>query len=243
MDVKPTELERHASGVNGLLREVSRAPQASQLVRISDLSVITQNSPVSRQVVTDLGATEYAIPIRSDGSAEPGLWIGVHERWVAVNKRRVRFSDCGLRLYSGGSSEDAVQVLRLEWVAPEVDEDGVSLYQGKHAGHPHWHIDRAALAGPETYWASLEALTLPSPIAGEIEEFSGAVAATHLPDRRVVQDCSWLHRVHLPARAQWADVEWNGTTVPGPHQSEPESVESLERWWAGALRYLAAELL
>jgi hypothetical protein len=245
MIVKPAALDEHAKRLNGVLCEVSKASRHAQLLGGAGLTFSVRNSPLSHQAVTDLGATEYVLPLLGNQSTNDNLWIGVHERWVAVNKYRIRFNDCGLRLYMGQRDENVSQILRLEWVAPEEDENGQIVYQGAHAGHPHWHIDQSALVGPETYWASLDALTQPLNALSELEDFGAEVVPSSpgTSSRRIVRDCSWLQRVHLAANARWADVGWNGTENPAPHQCEPESIESLNRWWAGALRYLRAELL
>ena len=133
---------------------------------------------------------------------------------------------------------EALQFLRLEWVAPTVDPEGAEVYDGKHAGHPHWHIDRAALVGEDDYLKALETLTLPEQRT-DAEVFRPAVNQT---PPRFVHDCSWLPKMHLPAQAGWMHVEWDAHKVPGPHQSEPESMRELDQWWAGALRYLITEL-
>jgi hypothetical protein len=125
-------------------------------------------------------------------------------------------------------------------VAPKVGSGGEPIYDGTHAGHPHWHIDRAALVGPEEQSRSFEALTMPESSLG-LEEFAGS-ATPPASTNRLLYDCSWLQRMHLPARADWMASEWDGRTVPGPHQCQPDSILGLSRWWCGALRYLAAEL-
>ena len=170
----------------------------------------------------------------------PRFWIAMGEYWRWKSKHRLYFVECGLRLYVGDRSDDAVQFLRLEWVAPTSDEDGVPIYQGTHAGHPHWHVDRAALVGHEEYLRSLEALTAPVPQV-EAEDFSEAAASVGATAQPLL-DFSWLQYIHLPARAQWMQLAWDGSQVPGPHQCEPNSLDELIHWWTGALRYVSTEL-
>lgn len=244
MEAKRTALKDHATNIAKILDEVCDAASVGPLVKAVDLVIATLNStPLSRRVTTDLGGSEFALRLPIPDAQQARYWIGVHERWEWKGKRKIRFLDCGLRLYVGGKDEEAVQVLRLEWVAPTLDPDGEPIYQGRHAGHPHWHIDRPALVGPEDYWRSLETLTAPAPeLQPELEDFS-ETAVDQIPARtRLVHDCSWLQKMHLPAQAQWMQSKWNGSAIPGPHQCEPSSLEELERWWAGSLRYLVAEL-
>ncbi len=194
---------------------------------------------LSRKVLTDLGSSEVALRLPIPDVHRPRFWIALHERWIPVSRHKIRFRECGLRLYAGTVDEDATQILRLEWVAPTEDPEGISSYQGKHAGHPHWHIDRAALIGPADYLHSLEALSA-SDAELETEEF-GATTASSEP-RGLRLDCSWLQDIHLPALARWAQLAWDGHKIPGPHQNEPYSLEELANWWTGALRYFSAEL-
>jgi hypothetical protein len=239
MEAKLTELNGHTKGINAALTEVCIASNPGPLVRMDGLIISTFNSgTLSRRVTTDLGSSEFAVRLPIPDANEPRFWIAMHERWKYKNKRTIRFLDCGLRLYIGPRDEEAVQVLRLEWVAPTADPDGIPIYEGKHAGHPHWHIDRAALVGPEDYLRSLAILTAPDLQPG-VQDFGESTAR---PGRRFVYDCSWILRMHLPAQARWMDQEWKSDEIPGPHQSEPSDIAALGRWWAGSLRYFAAEL-
>jgi hypothetical protein len=244
MEANPTDLKSHAANIAKILDDVCDGSSAAPLVQARDLIIATSNSAqLSRRVTTDLGGSEFALRLPIPDAQQARYWIGLHERWEAQSKRKIRFRDCGLRLYMSGKDEEPVQFLRLEWVAPTSNPDGEPLYQGKHAGHPHWHIDRSALVGPEDYWRSLEALTAPAPeLKSELEVFSETMVERTPAQSRLVHDCSWLQKMHLPAQAQWMRSEWNGSSIPGPHQCEPSSLEELERWWNGALRYLVAEL-
>jgi len=249
MEAKRAQLKDHASIIAAVLRDVCDASNTGPLVQESDESgniviVITHsNKPLSRLVTTDLGLREPALRLPIPDAHQPRYWIGLHERWEWKSAHRIRFRDCGLRLYVGGENEEAVQVLRLEWVAPTSNPNGELIYSGKHAGHPHWHIDRSALVGPEDYWRSLESLTAP-PLEPQpdLEVFSEASVSVRPAQLRLIHDCSWVQELHLPAHAGWMLSEWDGHTIPGPHQCEPESIARLEHWWAGALRYFASEL-
>jgi hypothetical protein len=243
MDTKRTDLAEHATGISKILTEISGASGSEPLVRIFDAagSVVVRitdwSRARSRSVTTDLGQSEPALRLPVPPN-RPRLWLGLHERWEPTGRNRIRFRDCAVRLYIGASDEEALQFLRLEWVAPTLDPDGTQVYDGKYAGHPHWHIDRAALVGQDEYSHALELLTAPE-LASDIEVFGTGVGER---PQRFIHDCSWLPRMHLPAQAGWMHAEWDACKVPGPHQSEPESLRQLDHWWAGALRYLIAEL-
>ena len=75
-----------------------------------------------------------------------------------------------------------------------------------------------------------------------MEEFDLATLTPPAGPARPALDYSWLVKVHLPAQSDWMHEVWDGLAVPGPHQSEPQSLRELEYWWEGALRYVNAEL-
>jgi hypothetical protein len=239
MEAKRSDLKSHTAAINAVLTEACSAPNSGPLVWEDNLVIkMIDSAPLSRRVTTDLGGGEFAVRLPIPDADKPRFWISLHEAWGYKNKRIIRFDNCGLRLYTGLRDEEAVQVMRLEWVAPTTNPDGVLVYDGKHAGHPHWHIDRSALIGPEDYFDSLEALTAAEP-QYELQDFSESTAR---PLRRPVRDCSWLWRMHLPAQAGWMNAEWTDNKIPGPHQSEPSDITALGRWWVGSLRYLISEL-
>jgi hypothetical protein len=241
MEATRTELQEHTKRINAVLQVVCDAPNPAPLVQLTDGTIALATScpgPLRREVTTDLGIREIALRLPIPNSNNPRFWIAMQEQWEWRTKHRACFVQCGLRLYMGDRSEAAIQFLRLEWVAPTL-HGGVESYQGGHAGHPHWHVDRSVLVGPEEYFRSLEMLTAPSP--EEAEDF-GEASASDSTIAQPLLDFSWLQRIHLPARAQWMQVEWDGSQVPGPHQCEPISLNELVRWWAGALRYVSIEL-
>jgi hypothetical protein len=243
MEATPTELRNHAGRINAVLQDTCDAPDPAPLVHLNDgIIALATSCPraLCREVTTDLGLRELALRLPIPDSRNPRFWIAMQEQWKWKSKHKVCFVECGLRFYVGERSEEAMQFLRLEWVAPISDDDGIQIYQGKHAGHPHWHIDRAALVGQEEHLRSLEALTAPAP-QGETEEFSEATTSATAAAQPIL-DFSWLRNIHLPARAEWMQLEWDGNQVPGPHQCEPNSLDELTHWWAGALRYLSTEL-
>lgn len=241
MEATRAELLEHTKRINAVLQETCDASDPAPLVHLADGTIALATSCPSalrREVTTDLGLREIALRLPIPDSHNPRFWIAMQEQWEWKGKHRACFVQCGLRLYIGDRSEEAVQFLRLEWVAPTL-HSGVQSYQGTHAGHPHWHVDRSALIGPEEYFRSLETLTAPAP--QEAEEFSEA-ATLGSASAQPLLDFSWLQNIHLPARAQWMQLEWDGSQVPGPHQCEPNSLNELVHWWAGALRYVSIEL-
>lgn len=241
MEATRTELQKHASKVNEILRktcEISHpAPLIQEAEGIVSLSPSCPKS-LSREVTSDLGVRETALRLPIPDADNPRFWAALGELWDFRGRHKVVFRQCGLRLYAGFADEEPVQFLRLEWVSPTRDGDGIETYQGKHAGHPHWHIDRRALVGEEDYLRSLDICTAPQT---GVQAFSEELAATEVMPS-IVLDFSWIKDIHLPARAQWMNREWDGQEVPGPHQCEPKSPDELAFWWAGALRYVSAEL-
>jgi hypothetical protein len=240
MEAKRAELQEHEKNINSVLQDICEAQDPAPLVHLTDGTItLAATCPLAlrREVTTDLGVREIALRLPIPDATNPRFWIAMHERWEWISKHKARFLQCGLRLYVGERSEEAVQFLRLEWVAPTV-HGGVQSYEGAHAGHPHWHVDSAALVGPEEHFQSLNALTAPPPETPQ--EFSEAMVTD--TTTQPLLDFSWLQHLHLPARAQWMNAEWDGSQVPGPHQCEPSSLKELVRWWAGALRYISAEL-
>lgn len=243
MEAKPTELRKHATRINAVLQDTCDTSDPAPLVGLIDGTIALATScplALRRDVTTDLGLREIALRLPIPDTRNPRFWIAMQEQWKWKSKHKACFVECGLRLYVGDRSEEAIQFLRLEWVAPTSDRDGIQIYQGKHAGHPHWHVDRSALVGQEEYRQFLETMTVPAPEV-EAEEFSEAAALVSAPAQPLL-DFSWLQNMHLPARAQWMESEWDGHQVPGPHQCEPISLDELTHWWAGALRYFSAEL-
>lgn len=192
--------------------------------------------PSFRPVTTEFGVIEYALelPTSAQGHQRKYL-VGLHEAWKPLrSKHKISFIQCSLRLYVSSANREPAHFLRLEWVAP----DG-GVYQGEHAGHPHWHIDRVVLAGSKVPEHSFE-----DPFhdvrAPAVEEF-GPLTVSQPVQQGGEFDCSWIQKIHLPAQAGWIK-KWRGLDVPGPHQSEPGSFEELENWWTGSVRYLVREL-
>ena len=242
MDATPTALQKHAAEVNALLLEICEASDPAPLIELADDGSIAlaKSCPAAlrREVTTDFGSREIALRFPIPDTVNPRFWIAIQERWTWKGKHKLSFIQCGLRLYMGEKAQEATQFVRLEWVAPTCDKNGIQNYKPKHAGHPHWHVDRSALVGQEEYLQLLEILSAPAP-GGGAEEFSSATAAT---STRLLFDFSWLQDVHFPARAQWMETNWDGQQVPGPHQCEPNNLDELTHWWAGALRYFSTEL-
>lgn len=250
MEIKVTELEGHASEIARVFGLVWNVTMTAPLIELSDDEsssdvVITvrggNNSPLPvNTVTTDLGRIEKVVGLPIPTSKTPKFWIGLHESWQRKGKRMALFNNCGLRVYIGEANEDCRQLLRLEWAAPETTKDGELVYQGKHAGHPHWQIDQAALVGTIDHLRSLEILTAPSSQEPPLESF-GTVVTGDTP--RLIPDLSWFPGVHLPAQSQWMHHKWDGVCLPAPHQSTPKALKMLTTWWEGSLRYIFMELL
>jgi hypothetical protein len=241
MEATHAQLQKHVKRINAVLQETCNAHHPSPLVQEADgVIALTTSCPpeMRREVTTDLGIRDIALRLPVPDTNNPRFWAGIRERWEWRRRHKASFCECSLRLYVGDRSEDAVQFLRLEWIARVPGAEGTLSYQGKHAAHPHWHVDRSALVGQEEYFRSLEILTAPDLSSGARVEDFGQVA---VPSRPIL-DFSWLQKIHLPAQAEWMGSEWDGYTIPGPHQCEPNSFDQLVYWWTGALKYCSAEL-
>lgn len=221
-----------------LVTQVSPDDSAPLAVGVGAFGVVPASATTI--VTSDLGGQEHIVALATTSSNER-YWIGLHELWSPRGRRRLDFDSCGLRIYMGATGEEAVQILRLEWVAPKTEPDGTVRFDGEHAGHPHWHVDRAALVGSADYLRSLDALTAPSATVGAVETFGPGVEEPETPPN-LVHDCSWLLRVHLAAQASWMNSRWDGATSPGPHQIEPRSLKMLTTWLTGALYYISSEV-
>lgn len=247
MEAKRKEIPNHATGIGRIFASVCDIDLNFPLLRIDSVSnaiVVTvggvqPNSSIPhRTVTTDLGRIESVLGLPIPEPSRPRFWVGLHELWETSGRYKLRFKDCGLRIYVGEFNEESRQFLRLEWVAPEIEKDGTLVYQGKHAGHPHWHVDRAALVGPVEHLRSLERLTRPVQEGESPEIFDSNAMSTE----DLVPDLSWFGGVHLPAQSQWMHEKWDGSALPAPHQTEPDGLQMLSTWWEGSLRYIFAEL-
>lgn len=247
-----SQMRDHATSVSNVLCRVCEFVPAIPVVRFRESSPtwsdlfelqVVAASPAGarsiREVTTDLGRQELVVPLPVPSVEEPRFWVGLHESWRAAGSRFVRFESCGLRLYVGEGEAETSQVVRLEWVAAREEDPP---YEGGHAGHPHWHIDRSALVGKDEAERSLEILTRPEGDRSTLEEFDSNSSLGSDQSPRLVYDCSWLPSVHLPAQANWMTTSWDGTSSPAPQQSTPQDLAALAKWWTGALLYLAAEL-
>jgi hypothetical protein len=236
MEIKRTDLKEHAKSINRVLQEVCGASGPGPFVGADGIGIYIVRSALTRDVTPEMGPIEVALALPVPDAKRPQFWIGIIEQWEGASKKKIRFRRCGLRLYYSEVDEEPLQVLRLEWVAPtSVDHNAEPAYEGKNAGHPHWHIDRAALLGPE------RAAVFNAPESQAIlEDFTESTIDPAI--RLSAYDSSWIQRMHLPAQADWMRKDWNGKDVPGPHQCEPGDLQGLNRWWDGALRYLVSEL-
>jgi hypothetical protein len=237
MEAKSAQFNNHVAQISLILKNECRTSNVGALVTTQDFYITIPNGPTPpfRKVTTDFGRIESALELPiSNKRHQRKYWVGLHESWQKVSKHKIRFMDCSLRLYVGNANQEPVHFLRLEWVAPEANS---GAYQGEHAGHPHWHIDRPVLAGSKSLSRSL--VESGQDEIPALEEFSELTFSSETILDPI--DCSWIQEVHIPAQAGWMK-KWNGTDVPGPHQSEPDDFGALENWWAGALRYFVHEL-
>jgi len=235
MEIKSVEFSGHVTKISAILRDECKPSRPGPLVITENLHITipTGPNPPFREVTTDLGRIESALelPIPAKANARK-YWVGLHEGWTQISKHKVRFNECSLRLYvSREANQEPTHFLRLEWIAPDAHS---GIYQGRLAGHPHWHIDRSVLAGSRSLLRPLEKLDE----RPELEEFS-ALTVSNMPAEQQTADSFWVQNIHLPAQAGWMR-KWIETSIP--HQCEPDNCAELENWWSGSLRYFVHEL-
>lgn len=250
MEIKVAKLKAHQALIERAMRDVCRLPSSVRFMEARSeagtlhigIARLGSATDKQRQVIGDMGRSEnvFALPF-DDANGRTVFWIGAHEIWQFTGKgKRLTFSTCGLRLYSAAADENIDQLLRLEWTGRHSD----GTYAGDHAGHPHWHIDQAALGGREVKQLLAER-RMDQPLSKDptIETFMPGLvlgSETLSPSSTLVY--GWLTKVHLPAQAEWMHTAWDGSSRPGPHQCDPENLSSLGLWWEGAIRYLKTEL-
>lgn len=243
MELRKDELREHRNVISKTLREICQVTSAEILIQETDLCTTSFGAPpLAREVRSDLDVREWALRLPIPDEARARFWIALHECWVAEGRRKARFKDCGVRIYTGEMDQEPVQFLRLEWVAPVSGADGEPEYHGGRAGHPHWHIDRTGLVDAQREALALISLLEPLDEEVELEEFTAQTTPSDRPSESAVQDFTWISSLHLPAQSMWALQGWDGRSVPAPHQSEPNTLKELTSWWTGALRYIASEL-
>lgn len=183
------------------------------------------------------------LAIAVDGGAELQFYLSEH--WFRKG-RSFQFRSANLR-FALFTSEPHAQPLyfRLEWAARLPDPNGAYLFTGKGSAHPHWQFD-----------GDLRALTLeqtdPEPgqvIDVELESTeqdvdlelgfeTKPIVATTLGSPGAIP---WFHRLHLPARAMWADQLCQMPDEAGPQQHEPSSSTEVDNWLVSAIRYMRHE--
>ena len=239
MEIPSRAMRNHSTHVQTLLAEVCELPATVPLVFPSQngaglLLGIRSSHEQTREVVSDLGIPEVVVALPRNGFGEPRLWLGLHENWIGCRGNRLLFEQCAIRVYEGSRDMKPVQIVRLEWTTPRSVGGGVAAYDGQFAGHPHWHVDRGALQQSTydaTVFAGNEVETT------EVEEFQEGLEVLE----KEASDFHWLSGVHFPAHCSWMSTKWRGD-FPCPHQNEPTSLDSLQSWWSGSLRYIGGEL-
>lgn len=200
----------------------------------------------------NLGTATRVIPL-DENSYEgrvPGWWLSWHEKWRPVGlKRTVEFDSTSITFFFGLRRQRKLQVLRAEWVGPDTSGD----YDGKHAAHPHWHIDAPV-------WAAAKELGLPTASASPfpIEENDGVfLEEESAGDTEVlpadtegrdfgafdIQATLDLSRLHLAMIATWQTKRFvPPSTSLEAHQASPESIQMIQNWLSSTCAYAALEL-
>lgn len=193
-----------------------------------------------KQLLVDMSAR---LAIAADEGAELQFYLSEH--WFRKGKS-FQFRSANLR-FALFTSEPHAQPLffRLEWAARLPDSNGIYSFTGKGSAHPHWQFD-----------GDLRALTLDSNDAepGKVvdvalepteQDIDLEAAVEIAPVALIAQGASgvipWFHRLHLPARAMWADQLCLMPDEAAPQQHEPSSSTEVDNWIVSALRYMRHE--
>ena len=138
---------------------------------------------------------------------------------------------------------------RLEWAGVKTTGSAIA-YPGIGAAHPHWQfdVDSGWLVPAAMPLRPFNAEEAPIEIDLEprVEEIDLGVAApadegAAPSPTGISATLAGFHRLHLPARAMWHEVQCSMPEVPAPQQHTPGSEVEIDNWLVSALRYLKHE--
>lgn len=206
------------------------------------------------------GATVPVVPfLETVPDESPTYWLGWYEEWCVPREgrsaRRAQFKMSGITIYRGAEGAAKRQVLRAEWTGAEnYDQlEDRHVFPADGAAHPHWHLDglRAYSEELKGYFETLEKeYELRRDLAVEVARGADAVEAEDLfgiltppPSAIPSADESAWAAIHLPARARWSEIAWQGPAGPhDTHATTPADFEEIRRWLTSCVRYLQAQL-
>lgn len=161
-------------------------------------------------------------------------WVGFREVWDQIGQaRNFAFRSIGITLYLGRQGESAKpQVLRSEWPGVR-DWRGLGPdFQTPNAAMPHWQVDVLRQLAED------RRREVPAFAAeDEVVDFSAEEVradATGMLERLT------LERMHLASSAPW----WEKRVPPAleAHVNAPITLEGLNNWTIGCIKYLHQEL-
>jgi hypothetical protein len=186
----------------------------------------------------------------------PVYWINWYEEWApqrTAASRFLRFHTSAITVFYGVSDAPKHQLLRAEWAGVEAVKDGIDVFQGKGAAHPHWHID-AVRSYITDFRRHLEDLSRDIELRrnlaiDRIREFGDEDAEQDVSQLLVSKPLSlppereliWT-AAHLALSARWSEQSWPG--VEGPHSSHacgPTDLPNIRNWLTSCVRYIQAE--
>jgi len=204
----------------------------------------------------NLGSTHTMLPqgsvaeLASAGSDESVLYFGYNEEWQPAQGRdQIEFTSSNLRFVISSVDDMPVLRFRLEWAGAKTAGSDIA-YPGVGAAHPHWQFD------VDSYWQVPAAMPVPAlnveeasfeidlePRVEEIDLGTSAAADALVPRSppSITATLASFHRLHLPARAMWHELECIMPEVAAPQQHTPQSEIEIDNWLISALRYLKHE--
>lgn len=190
----------------------------------------------------DMVATLQAAP--SDAAY---LEFAFTEHWIR-RQTDYAFKSSNLR-FAVVSTDPGAQPLqfRLEWAGPE-QVGKKYVFPGKGSAHPHWQFNGELRGQPANAAIQIEPQTIDVALAPDVATVN-LEALTPPADIEVappmiadpVGPFPWFHKLHLPARALWSEVECRMPDEASAQQHPPASTEELDRWVVSALRYMRHE--
>lgn len=222
--------------------------------RLRFVSRTTRNGPIiwmlqnnqidAAGIVMPRGTVAELAPAANDESV---LYFGYNEEWQpARGRHQLEFVSSNLRFVIAGVEDIPNLRFRLEWAGLKTEGSTVR-YPGVGAAHPHWQFDvdagwfdrePPAAEGIEDVLVEINL----EPIVENVDlgDGGGNGGGVIVPPR-VSATLAGFHRLHLPARTMWHELQCDMPHVATPQQHTPGSKEQIDRWVISALRYLRSE--
>ncbi len=186
-----------------------------------------------------------AAELASAASDESILYFGYNEEWQPARGRdQVEFVSSNLRFVIAGFEAMPELRFRLEWAGAKT-EGGAIAYPGVGAAHPHWQFDL------DSGWIGATPMRVTAGVAEEalievdleleVEEIDLGAVKVAPPGAQISATLAGFHRLHLPARAMWHQLECSMPEMAAPQQHTPGSDAEIDSWLISALRYLKHE--